>query len=500
MLGVEEYDFIRRKVILEGYSQRRIAREFGYSRKTVKKALAHSKPPGYCRSKPPSRPIIEPVSNIIDNWLEEDRQRPRKQRHTAQRIYERLCDEYGFTGSYSAVSRYVGHVKSTSGEVFFPLQFDPGEEAQVDWGHARCIINGEERKVCMFCFRPCYSATSFVMAYERENQESLLDGHIRAFEFFGGVFRCMAYDNERSMVIAVGRGQERKLTQKFLELKSHYLFETRFCNVRKGNEKGHVENLVKYAQRRFMTPLPEFSSLEGLNFHLFRECRRDLERRAARSDKTKGELLKEEQERLLDLPPVRFDACREVSTFASKQSLVRFDNNDYSVPVEYAHHPVLVRGFVDRVKLYNNHKLISHHRRNYDKSEFILDFRHYLPLLERKPGGIHNGRPFKGEPWGEDFTLMRQELEYRYGGQGTRKFVRILLLFTQFPAIKVKEAVSICVKRRAFSEEAVKGVLVYQPRRHLPTLDLSAHPELQVRDNHRPVSVYDELLRKETPI
>ncbi|MCP4666519.1 MAG: hypothetical protein GY849_09130, partial [Deltaproteobacteria bacterium] len=251
----------------------------------------------------------------------------------------------------------------------------------------------------------------------------------------------------------------------------------------------------KFAQRRFMTPLPEFSSLEELNAHLMAECRRDLQRKAARSDRTKEELLKEEQEQLLSLPPMRFPACIDFSTSASKQSLVRFDSNDYSVPVEYAHHDVLLKGFVDRVEIYCNHELVATHCRNYDKGEYVLDFLHYLPLLERKPGGIHNARPFKGEPWGENITLMRRELEYRYGGQGTKKFIKVLLLFTEFPVVAVKEAVRKCVRRRAFSEEAVKGVLTYQPRRNPPSLDLSNRPQLQVEvDGCRHSTVYDELL------
>ncbi len=495
MLKVKHYEFIRRKVLKDGYSQRAVSREFGYSRNMVRKALDFYKPPGYRRSHPPSRPAVDPVQHIIDAWMEEDHNRPRKQRHTAKRIYERLRDEYGFKGSYSAVSRYVKHANSTGGDVFFPLQFGPGEEAQVDWGEAWCVINGEERKVCMFCMRPCYSTSSFVQAYENERLESLLDGHNRAFEFFGGVFNCLAYDNTKSIVITVGKGQDRRLTKKFIELKSHYLFDTRFCNVRSGHEKGHVENLVKFAQRRFMTPLPEFSSLEELNAHLMAECRRDLQRKAARSDRTKEELFKEEQEQLLSLPPMRFPACIDFPTSASKQSLVRFDNNDYSVPVEYAHHDVLLKGFVDRVEIYCNHELVATHCRNYDKGEYVLNFLHYLPLLERKPGGIHNARPFKGEPWGENITLMRRELEYRYGGQGTKKFIKVLLLFTEFPVAAVKEAVRKCVRRRAFSEEAVKGVLTYQPRRNPPSLDLSNRPQLQVEvDGCRHSTVYDELL------
>jgi len=195
MLTVDDYDRIRRELLIEGKSQREVARELGHSRHTVKKALEYGTPPGYRRKKPPHRPAVGPMTHIIDAWLEVDMKRPRKQRHTAQRIYERLRDEYDFTGSYSSVSRYVKHKKRTSGDVFFPLQFDPGEEMQVDWGEVWFIENGVLRKASMFCCRLCYSSASFVMAYERQNQECLFDGHVRAYNYFEGVARRSAYDS-----------------------------------------------------------------------------------------------------------------------------------------------------------------------------------------------------------------------------------------------------------------------------------------------------------------
>jgi len=495
MLRVDDYERIRRLVIVDGASQRDAARQLRHSRKTITKALQHSVPPGYRRSRPVVRPVIDPVVHIIDAWLEGDKQRPPKQRHTAQRVFERLRDEYGFSGSASAVRRYVAHKKATSGEVFFALEFDPGEEAQVDWGQARCVIGGAERKVCLFCMRLCHSTASFVRAYERENQESLLDGHVRAFAFFGGVPRRCAYDNMKTAVLSVGKGRQRRLTEKFRELRSHYLFQTRFCNVARAHEKGHVENLVQRSQRRFMTPLPEVASLEELNDHLLRECERDLDEGARTRGPTRRELLEGEREGMLPVPEAPFAACRQESTFATKQALVRFDTNDYSVPVRWAYHQVVVKGFVDRVELYAGAERAAVHARSYGAGEFILDPYHYIPLLESKPGGLYNARAFKGEPWGEDFTRMRTELQYRYGGEGTRKFVDLLLLFTEFPVGEVKRAVSRCVERRAFSEEAVRATLTYRARRELPPLELASSPLLAgVSAQVRPASVYDALL------
>jgi transposase len=496
MLTVDDYEVIRRKVKIQGWSQREAARRLGHSRKTIRKALEQSVPPGYRRTQPIQRPVIEPVQGIIDAWLEEDQKQPRKQRHTAQRIYERLRDEYGFAGSASTVRRYVRQREATRGEVFFPLQFDPGEEAQVDWGEAWCVIQGEQRKVMLFCMRLCHSRAAFVRAYERQNQESLLDGHVRAFQYLGGVPRRLAYDNMKVAVITVGQGRHRRLTKRFKELRSHFLFESRFCNVAAGHEKGHVENLVKLAQRTFMTPQPDLSDLQTLNGHLLTECRRDLLRPVPRQvEQTRQQRLEEERRYLLALPEQPFEACKRACVFATKQALVRFDQNDYSVPVEYAHHSVLIKGFVERVELCVGSQRVAVHQRHYGSGEYILNPFHYLPLLERKPAGIYNARAFKGEPWGEDFTRMRLELEYRYAGEGTRKFVRLLLLFLEFPVAEVKAAVGLCLRRRAFSEEAVRAVLTYEPRRSMPSLDLSERPEFQLQgDGNRCSSVYDALM------
>ena len=500
MLTVDDYERIRREVLVDGKSQREVARELGHSRHTVKKALEHSSPPGYRRQKPSSRPAIDLVRHIIDAWIDDDRSRPPKQRHTAFRIYERLRDEHGFTGSYSAVSRYVQHRKATTGEVFFPLGFDPGEEMQVDWGEAWFIENGVARKVSLFCARLCHSGASFVRGYERQSQEFLLDGHVRAFDYFGGVPRRVAYDNLKTAVTFVGRGRERRLTEKFCQLRSHYLFESRFCNVGSGNEKGHVENLVKLSQRRFMTPLPEVFSLDALNSHLQSEIERDLGRSRARHGRSIGELLVEERDYFLPLPLSPFEACVSQSTFASKQSLIRFDRNDYSVPVEYAHHQILVKGFVDRVELFGGGERVASHHRDYRSERYVLEPGHFIRLLERKPGGLHNALPFKGEPWGEDFKVMRRELEYRYGGEGTKKFIQVLLLFTRFEVEAVKAAVGVCVRRRAFSDDAVYGALTYRPRPRLGSLDLSGRPDLQLAiDGKAQLSAYDHLIGQVRP-
>ncbi len=507
MLSVDHYELIRRKHLIDGLSLRAISRELGHSRKTIRKALAHGTPPGYRRHQPAVLPVMDKVARIVDAWREQDKTQPPKQRHTAQRIYERLRDEHGFTGSASAVRRYISKRKTTGQEVFMPLQFDPGEEAQVDWHTGWLIENGVQRKAQFFCMRMCYSKASFVVAYEHADLVSFLDGHVRAFEYFEGVPRRLAYDNLKSAVIRVGKGKERVLNETFKKLRCHYLFEVRFCNVARGNEKGDVENLAKRSERTYLTPLPEVTSLDELNEHLLACCRKDLGLPGARphQDRFRSTLLEEDRRGLYELQPTAFEACGLVDTVIDKRSLVTVATNSYSAPTRWAHHPVRVKVFVDSVELWCEHQRVAVHPRNHGKGQYILEPTHYLNLLRTKPGSLDNARPFKGMTapgasgaggWGEDFDRLRRELEYRYESEGTRKFINVLLLFTEYDPDEVRQAVSRCVQRRAFSDEAVLGVLRNEPigSTHRP-LDLSHRPELlNVSDGIRPAALYDQLL------
>ncbi|MDA1014154.1 MAG: IS21 family transposase [Planctomycetota bacterium] len=508
-----QYEVIRRKVLVDGISQREVARELGHSRKTVKKAVEHPLPLGYRRRQPRTQPVLEPVRAMIEAWLEADRERPRKQRHTAQRVFERLRDEHQFAGSYSPIQRFVASWKRQQGlhtsDVYVPLVFAAGEEAQVDWGEARVLVNGQERTLQFFCVRLAFSRATFVRAYERQDQVSFLDGHVRALSFFGGVPKRLAYDNLKTAVIRVGRGRERDLNQKFVELRSWYLFDTRFCNVSSGHEKGHVENLVKRVQRTFLTPLPEVSSLEELNRQLERDCQRELDQttRDPRDgvERTSRELFAEEQAQLRPLPTQAYAACDEEATRIDKFSTARFANCSYSVPVEHAHQPCVVRGYLDRVEIFCEHECVATHRRGTAAAktaaaktvtdQYVLEPRHYLPLLARKPGLLHNGRPFQGEPFGPDFALLRRELEYRYAADGTKQFLRVLLLLTDHPEADVFAAVSKCVALRAFNADAIENTLRNAPL-NLPSsrLDLSDRPELaNVGSGIRLATDYDAL-------
>lgn len=213
---MEQHELIRRMVCVDGLSQREVARRLGHSRKTVAKALKSAAPIGYTKPGSRPRPKLEPYIPIVRQWLTEDQQRHRKQRHTAVRVFERLRDEHDFQGQRRTVSDLV-------------------KELQIDWGEADVILNGQITRVMLFCARLPYSKATYARAYMREDQPSFLDAHVHLIEYLGGVPNTFAYDNLKSAVTKI-IGRERSLSKKFLELRSHYLFKTRFCNVARGNE------------------------------------------------------------------------------------------------------------------------------------------------------------------------------------------------------------------------------------------------------------------------
>ncbi len=334
---------VRRQVLTGELSRRAACRKYGLGWHTLKKILSHEEPPGYRQSEPRPKRKLEPFLPIIHQILTDDRQAPKKQRHTARRIFERLRDEHGYQGGQTVVKDAVRAWKQSRQEVFLPLSHPPGE-AQVDFGEATIRLAGQETKVALFVMTLPYSGAIFIQVFPRECTETFLEGHRRAFEFFGGVPKRISYDNSAIAVIEVLSGRERKLTREFLRLQSHYLFREHFCLVRRANEKGHVERLLGFARRSFLVPVPQVDSLESLNAQLRERCLADLTERTRGKPAPKGQLLLEDQAAFLPLPKQPFEARRIVPASADSQSLVRFDTNDYSVPVKYAAPEVDRRG------------------------------------------------------------------------------------------------------------------------------------------------------------
>src|SRR5271155_3845582 len=423
MFQVEIYGRVRRAVRVEGRSQRAVAREFGLSRETVRKMLQYAVPPGYQRQRPIKRPKLGPWLGVIDAILEDDKQRPAKQRHTAKRIFERLKEEHGFTGGYTIVKDYVRSEELHSREMFIPLTHAPGE-AQVDFGEALVAIAGVEQKAHYLAMDLPHSDDCFVAAFPAETTEAFLEGHVRAFAYFEGVPRQILYDNTKLAVAKILGGGERKKTRAFSELQSHYLFEEKFGRPGKGNDKGKVEGLVGYARRNFMVPIPRVGSWEELNTYLQEQCGKRRERRLRGQEETIGERFERDRTALLPLPEAAYEACEKRTARVSSLSLVRYRGNDYSVPTEYGHREVLVKGYVQEVVIACGSEILVRHARSYAREELVFDPRHYLALLEQKTGALDQAAPLVGWELPPCFTTLQRLLEARLKKHGSREYVQ----------------------------------------------------------------------------
>ena len=431
MYKVDVYLRVRRAVMVDGMSIREASRVFGLHRDTVRKMLVFSVPPGYLRQSPPKRPKLEPFTGVIDRILEDDLGRPRKQRHTAKRIFERLREEYRFDGQYTIVKDYVREHRRQSREVFVPLSHAPGH-AQCDFGEALVVIGGVEQKAHCFVIDLPHSDGCFVKAYPAETTEAFLDGHVSAFAFLGGVPQSILYDNTKLAVARILGDGRRKRTRAFTELQSHYLFDDRFGRPGKGNGKGKVEGLVGYVRRNFLVPIPSFANFEALNTYLEQRCLERMDAKLRGHSETIGQRMERDLEVLLPLPPVAYDACEKQAGRVSSLSLVRYRTNDYSAPVAYGHRDVLVRGYVDQVVISCGSEVIAKHHRSYERDDFVYDPIHYLPLLERKPGALDQAAPLQSWELPEDFGTLRRLLESRMGRRGKREFVQVLRLLETF--------------------------------------------------------------------
>jgi transposase len=478
---VENNELIRKLVLVDGLSQNEVAKKLGHSKRSVKQALENPEPREYSLSSPRRCPVADMVRTIVERWLQEDKSKPRKQRHTQTRIYERLRDEYQFTGSLRTISTLVKTLQAKPPEVFCPIDHPPGDEVQIDWGQAIVRLAGEETKVMIFCARSAYSKATFVRAYMRDDMVSFLDAHVYMFAWLGGVPNKLAYDNLKTAVTHVYAGKNRQLTQRFMALRSHYLFRSRFCNVASGNEKGHVENSVKRAERTYLTPIPQVTSIEALNDHLSQWTERDLKRIDKDSGRTYGQLFEEERKHFRALPVTPFAACVSNAIRIDKRATVPCGQSRYSVPVEYATQHATVRAFIDRVEILCDNKIIATHERA-EPGDWSLQVAHYISLLETKPGLLDSGKPFVKQAWTRNQELFRNELEYRYQGDGTRRFIDILLLAKHHEWSDVCRAIDACCKNHAFNEAAVLMELGRIEDSNTTTLDMNSRPELVLSD------------------
>ena len=474
---MELYADVRRSVYVEGVSERAAARRVGLARETVRKMLRDRLPPGYRRHQPVRRPKLDAFTGIIDQILSDDQPRPKKQRHTAKRICERLRAAHAFTGGDTIVKASVREQTLGRQEMFVPLTHPPGD-AQVDFGEALVVIDGAERKAHDLVVDLPHSDDAFVKAFPAETTEAFCDGHTAAFSSFGGVPRRIVYDNTKLAVARILGDGTRQRTQVFSELQSHSLFDARFGRPGKGNDKGKVEGLVGYARRNFFVPIPRFASWDALNADVAHQCRARRGRRFRRHTETIGERVARDRQALLPWPPVPDDACDTRTTRVTSLSLVRDRRNDDSVPTAYGHREVLVKGDVDEVVIVCGSDVIARHRRSDEREALVFDPLHDLALLERKTGAFDQAAPLAGGVLPEEFLRLRRLLEARLGQAGTREYVQVLRRLEDFRFNHVSGAIRDALRLGVIGFDAVKHLVLCRIEQRPPRLDLAQYPHL----------------------
>ena len=461
----------------DGMSQRAAARHFNISRDSVRKMLSFSSPPGYRREKAIKRPKLDGFTEIIDAWLDGDKDVHRKQRHTAKRVFDRLRDEHGFTGGYTIIKDYLREREQRRREVFVPLSHPPGH-AQADFGEAVVVVGGIEQKAHFFVLDLPHSDACYVRAYPAAVSEAWVDGHVHAFIFFGAAPQSIVYDNDRCLVAKILPDGTRRRAKLFSGFLSHYLIHDRYGRPGKGNDKGNVEGLVGYARRNFMVPIPSFATWESFNLWLEEQCRkRQLDRLRGESE-TIGERLARDLAAMRPLPASPFDACDQAGATVTSQSLVRYKTNDYSVPVAYGHRQVWIRGYVDAVVIGWHGEIIARHPRSWEREDVIFDPVHYLPLIEQKINAFDQAAPLQGWNLPEEFATLRRLMEARMAKHGRREYVQVLRLMESFELTELHAAVKEALRLGAIGFDAVKHLLLCRVEGRPPKLDLDIYPYL----------------------
>lgn len=488
MIEINLYEQIRYLYAVEKLSKREIARRLGVSRNTVKRYCEGENVPWERKPRQGKCPVTNPIRETVKEWLESDREAPAKQQHTAQRIYERLVNEQGFTGSYSTIRKLVRELRPKNLQAYIPLEFDPGEATQVDWGQAVVIVNGERIRVNILCFRLCYSCAPYVAVFPNQSSDNFLAGHVLAFNFFGGVSKRLIYDNLKTAVKDGWGKYVQSLQKDFLALRSHYAFQADFCNPGAAHEKGLVEGLVGYIRRNIFVPVPNVNAIEELQPELDKRCLKYQDKHLQYRPTTVKEALTLEQQHLTTLPAREFDYARTRTAEVDSLSLVKFDRNRYSVPVALAGKTVTVKGYPFQVKIYYRSREIACHPRCYQQNKTRLEWEHYLPLLVKKPRSLQNALPLRQAVLPPGLNQLKEHLLAR---AQSYELAQVLGLVMEHGVEAVEEAIVQALAANQYSFQAVHYYLTSKKKPVTCQLELETGlPQVKPVDLH----IYDQLL------
>ncbi len=457
---------IRRWHFREGMAIREIERRTGLSRNTIRKYLReHTVEPKF---RVPDRPSkLDPFAEKLTGWLRIDATKSRKQKRSAKQMHADLVS-LGFDGGYGRVAAFVRAWKTdrqrdaqTSGRgTFVPLVFAPGEAFQFDWSEDWAIIAGKQTKLQVAHTKLSHSRAFTVRAYMLQTHEMLFDALTQAFRVLGGVPQRGIFDNMKTAVDRIGSGKARQVNARFAAMASHYLFEPEFCNPASGWEKGQVEKNVQDTRRRLWQPMPNFPDLEALNAWLEVQC--IMQWSHIQHGSLFGTVADAHAEEVTSLMPLGrpFDGFVEHTKRVSPTCLVTFERNRYSVPASFANRPVSLRIYPDRIVIAAEGRVLCEHGRIIARSHhlpgrIVYDWRHYLAVIQRKPGALRNGAPFIEMP--DAFRQLQGHLLKRVGGD--REMVEILSLVLQHDEQAVLCAVELALEGGVPTKTHVLNIL-----------------------------------------
>ena len=463
---VELFEQIRKDRRVEGSSIRELAGVHHVHRRTVRQALDSAVPPPRKAYPQRPRPAIDAYAQVIDGWLEADRDVPRKQRHTARRVWQRLVAEHGAAVSEVTVSRYVARRKAELGvdrvEVSVPQAHPPGAEAEVDFGEFYATIAGTLLKLWMFVLRLSCSGRAFHVAFATQAQEAFLEGHVLAFEHFGAVPARIRYDNLKPAVIRVLRGRDRAEAERFIALRSHYSFDSFFCIPGKAgaHEKGGVESEIGRFRRTHLVPVPKVASLAALNQLIAAADIIDDGRVITGRPVTVAAAFAAEQPAMMAVPAEMFDPARLLQARVDNRSRICVRQNYYSVPARYAARRVAVRLSATTVQVLDGPQVIARHERAAGKYAEVLTLDHYLDVLKYKPGALPGATALAQARSAGAFTASHQRYwdaarRARGDTDGTRALTEVLLGHRTLPAAALTAAMERAVASGALDPQAV---------------------------------------------
>jgi transposase len=504
---VELFEDIRRDQRRDGLSIHGLADKYRVHRRTVRQALESAVPPPRKAYPARARPAIDPWVAVIDGWLEADKQVPRKQRHTARRIWQRLVDEHDATMSEVTVSRYVAGRKIELGldriEVMVPQIHEPGAEAEVDFGEFHVWLAGAWTKLWMFVMRLSASGRAFHVAFGTQAQEAFLEGHAQALEHFGGVPARIRYDNLKPAVVRVLKGRDRQEAERFIALRSHYGFASFFCIPGKdgAHEKGGVEGEIGRFRRRHLVPVPRVESLAELNELLMSADVADDDRFITGRPMRIGKAFAVEQPHLLPLPAERFDTARLLQPRVDGKARISVRQNHYSVPARFAGRRLSVRLGATTVQVLDGGTVVAAHDRALGRYRQVLVLDHYLEILLRKPGALPGATALAQAKASGAFTGSHQRYwdaarQAKGDTIGTRWLIEILLAHRCHPAAALVAAMDRAVEAGCLDPQVV---LIDARRGHgeqvAPVIPIGT---LSKYDRPAPsLAGYDQLLKTE---